>query len=344
MPARNTPQPGHRVFRVLVLGTGQLSIALAATKPNNVEMVVVGRETLDVGDPSVVRRSPVFRGVDAVINTAAFTAVDAAQDSAKQDEVHRVNVGAPEYIARRCASRGLPLIHVSTDYVFGAPVAGRADTAADGVVGRPLRPEDPPCPSSMYGATKLLGEQLLAAACPQASVVRTAWLYTGRALGQRHAGDFVCTMLRLAEQGVCPAVVDDQWGSPTFAPDLARWLWRLTGIKIVSRHRAVGNAFSVGDAAAIYRSATCPAAGVLHAAGEKPASWYLLAREVFAAAGYDPDRVCATTTANYPRPAPRPAWSVLATSRDVVDVPVAGFTDRVRTAVTKTCPRPATLW
>ena len=329
----NTPRSDGDDVRILVLGTGQLSIALEATAPVHVSVSVCGRDLLDVTDDRAVGSSGVFDGVDAVINTTAFTGVDAAEDPANLAAVTAVNGTAPGLLAARCARTRTPLIHVSTDYVFGHPVAGTAGAEITDFVGLPRRSGDPVSPQSVYGRTKRAGELEVLAADGQASVVRTAWLYTGTALGAGHKGDFVCTMKKLADGGVDPSVVDDQWGSPTFAPDLARWLWRLAGTKIRHARTTVACPGSV-----------CPVAGILHAAGEQPASWCQLAREVFAACGADPRRVRPCTTRGYPSPAPRPAWSVLETTAFDGAPVIPGFGDRVRTAVTDFRPRPATLW
>lgn len=143
----------------------------------------------------------------------------------------------------------------------------------------PYEPDAPTGPRTVYGRTKLAGERAVLAADPAAVVVRTAWVYTGT------GSDFVATMLRLQRERDHVDVVDDQVGSPTFAGDLAAGLLELAG------RDAVG--------------------GVLHATNSGQASWFDLARAVFAAVGADPERVRPCGTAQFPRPAPRPAYSVL---------------------------------
>lgn len=324
-------------MRVVVTGArGQLGRSLALTCPPELDGDVVwaDRSLLDVTDPAAVAASPVLAGVDVVLNCAAFTDVDAAEAEPGRTSAEAANATAPGLIARRCADEGARLVHVSTDYVFGDAVlddAAHADAAgsrpvlddavpggvagSDGVAGsgaavpagaRPLLPGDPTSPQTVYGRTKLAGERAALAACPQTTVVRTAWVYSGDTLPEHK--DFVSTMLRLARGGVDPQVVDDQFGSPTFAPDLARALWRIVleggGAAAAAAADVVGVAHAGTD--------TDTARRVLHGVGAGWTSWYLLAREVFAAAGFDPDRVSPVDTAGYPTRAKRPRWSVLA--------------------------------
>ncbi|MCV2488594.1 dTDP-4-dehydrorhamnose reductase [Geodermatophilus sp. YIM 151500] len=153
------------------------------------------------------------------------------------------------------------------------------DYVFDGTASRPYGVDDEPAPRTAYGRTKLAGERAVAAAGGDAVVVRTAWVYA------THGSNFVRTMLRLAAEGPPEVrVVDDQTGSPTWSRDLAHGL---------------------------VRAALAPARGLLHATGTGTTTWFGLARLVFELAGADPQRVVPTTTADFPRPAPRPAWSVL---------------------------------
>jgi dTDP-4-dehydrorhamnose reductase len=149
-----------------------------------------------------------------------------------------------------------------------------------GDASEPYEVDDPTGPRTAYGRTKLAGEREVLAADPTAVVVRTAWVYTGV------GSDFVATMLRLQRERDTVSVVDDQVGSPTYAGDLAGGLLELAGRPDV-------------------------AGGVLHATNAGRATWFDLARAVFAGVGADPERVRPCTTADFPRPAPRPAFSVL---------------------------------
>jgi len=183
----------------------------------------------------------------------------------------------PGLLAAACARHGARIVHVSTDYVFdGAGPSGR--TAPDG--GRAgYEPDDPTGPAGVYGRTKEQGEQRVREAADAHHVVRTAWVYGGT------GANFVRTMARLAGERDTLDVVDDQHGSPTWSADLA------TGLIALGRSDA--------------------APGTLHATGGGVTTWCGFARAVFEELGADPERVHGCTTAQFPRPAPRPAWSVL---------------------------------
>ncbi|MEJ6549433.1 sugar nucleotide-binding protein [Corynebacterium sp. USCH3] len=215
---------------------------------------------------------------DVMINTAAWTDVDGAEDVTNRRTVEAVNTTAPGELARAARRAGARFIHVSTDYVFsgGAPDGGRG-----------WRPDDPVHPANEYGRTKAEGEQAVLAA--GGTVVRTSWVWSGPDAPGR---DFVSVMATLAHNGVDPRVVDDQVGRPTYAADLAGELWAL----------AEGLADPSGTAR--------PALLHLSNSGD-PVSWCGLAREVFRFTGHDPARVTACTTRDWPTPAARPPWSVL---------------------------------
>ncbi|RRO92529.1 NAD(P)-dependent oxidoreductase, partial [Corynebacterium bovis] len=216
----------------------------------------------------------------AVVNLAAWTDVDGAEDPAHAAEVEAVNAVAPGILAAACADAGVPFVHVSTDYVFGG------DTDPATTPRRPWRVDDPPAPLNVYGATKRRGEEAVLA--HGGTVVRTSWVWSGPHAPGR---DFVATMASLAGRGVDPRVVDDQWGRPTFAADLAAGLERL-----------VVHLLDGGDVPG----------GILHHTNSgEPVTWYDLAREVFRRTGHDPRRVTPCPTSGYPTVAPRPAWSVL---------------------------------
>lgn len=271
MPAGSATPP-----TVHVVGAGgQLGRALLAARPAGARVTGHTREGLDVTDPaSVTAALADLAPGDVVINAAAYTDVDGAESD--RERAFAVNADGPAHLAAVTARGRARLIHVSTDYVL-RPEAGRD---------RPFEPgeADPSAgPATVYGASKLAGEQAVRAADPAATIVRTAWVYTG---GPEDA-DFVGTMRRLERSRREISVVDDQRGSPTYVADLARGLWELAGLP---------------DAAA---------GAVLHAAGGGEATWYDLARAVFAGVGADPDRVRPCSTSDFPRPAPRPAYSVL---------------------------------
>ena len=239
---------------------GQLGRALAACAP---EAVALGRAQLDIADPDAV--AAVVRPGDVVLNCAAYTAVDAAETD--RDAAYAGNATGPGILASRCRETGARLVHISTDYVF------------DGAAARPYEPFDATGPTSVYGSSKLAGEQAVLRAHPQATIVRTAWVYTG------DRGDFVATMRRLETEHDTVSVVDDQIGSPTYAPDLAAGLLELVARQVNP--------------------------GIVHAAGAGAVSRFELARAIFAELGTDPNRVRPCTTADFPSPARRPAYSVL---------------------------------
>ncbi|MCX5140217.1 dTDP-4-dehydrorhamnose reductase [Streptomyces sp. NBC_00338] len=194
----------------------------------------------------------------------------------REDAALRVNGTGPAVLAEACREHGAVLIHVSTDYVF----------AGDGI--RPYAEDAPTAPRTAYGRTKLAGERAVLETLPDTGyVVRTAWLYGAG------GASFVRTMIRLEGVKDTLDVVDDQRGQPTWTVDLADRLVRL------------GRAALAG---------TAPA-GVYHGTSGGETTWYGLAREVFRLLGADPARVRPTTSGAYPRPAPRPAYSVLAHER-----------------------------
>src|ERR1700761_984741 len=185
--------------RIVIAGAGgQAGSWLAA------EAIRQGRDVLaltssqwDITDPQ--RAGQIVQAGDVVVNCAAYTAVDAAESD--QARAHAVNAAGPEYLAQACARAGARMVHISTDYVFSGDFGDAAP--------RPYEPGDETRPLSVYGQTKLSGEQAVLAALPQAVVVRTAWVYTGGA-----GKDFVATMRKLAAGDRVIDVVDDQTGSP----------------------------------------------------------------------------------------------------------------------------------
>lgn len=252
-------------MRVLVTGAnGQLGWDTAERfAASGHEVVTAGRRELDIG-----RRDQVMSVVgsvdpDVVVNCAAFTAVDACETEV--DRAYLVNALAVRHVAEAARRFGAHLCHVSTDYVFSGDKA------------EPYHEWDRPDPQSVYGATKLAGEQEVG---EEATVVRTSWLCG------LHGSNMVTTVLRLASEGEPMRFVDDQRGSPSFTTDVAAVIERLC----VDRRP-----------------------GVYHVTNQGQASWFDFAREIMAAAGHDPGQVAPITTAELqpPRPAARPANSVL---------------------------------
>lgn len=256
-------------------GRGQLGhdVVAAAARAGITEVRAPGSAELDITDLAAVCDAVAAASTGArlvVINAAAYTAVDAAQDAGAA-RAQTVNAEGPANLAQACLVHRTHLVQVSTDYVF----------AGDGT--QPHAVDDATLPRSVYGRTKLAGERAVLRSGASAHVVRTAWLYGA------HGGNFVRTMARLAAERDTLRVVDDQHGSPTWTADLADGL------------------------VALAQGAEQVPAGVLHCVNAGATTWFGLARAVFEEIGADPERVQPCTTAEFPRPAPRPANSVLDT-------------------------------
>lgn len=194
-------------MRVLVAGrSGQVATALRERAGRHA-VTALGRPDLDLTDPASLAAALDRVRPDAVVNAAAFTAVDRAETEASA--AFALNADGPATLARLAADRGVPLVHLSTDYVF------------DGTLPRPYREDDPTGPGTVYGRSKLAGEAAVIAAGGPALVVRTAWVYAP------FGHNFVRTMLRLAAERDTLRVVADQHGNPTSALDIADALLRL---------------------------------------------------------------------------------------------------------------------
>ena len=261
-------------------GRGQLGTELARSLAGRPDSLVhaPGSAELDITDDEAVTDAVDSFAVTArdadlrpvVINAAAYTAVDAAEQD--EQRAREINVDGAAALAAAGKACGVPLLHVSTDYVF----AGDAT--------RPYEPEDETDPPSVYGRTKLEGERAVLESGARIWVVRTSGVYGAK------GGNFVKTIARLESQRPELSVVDDQVGAPTWAADLAAGLLELAG-RVASRQG--------------------PDRRVLHCTNGGQASWFEFARAVFAELGADPERVRPCTSEEFPRPAPRPAFSVL---------------------------------
>jgi dTDP-4-dehydrorhamnose reductase len=196
------------VRTLLVTGAaGQLGHRVLASAARRPHLAVVGctRADLDITDPDSVAHAFDRHRPDVVLHAAAWTAVDAAESH--RDEAFAANADGAAHVARAAAARGLPLLHISTDYVF------------DGTSARGYLPGDPPAPLGVYGASKRAGEEAVLAAAPAlARIFRVAWLY------DREGRNFLNTMLRAADAGTSLRVVDDQTGTPTHAGHFAELL------------------------------------------------------------------------------------------------------------------------
>ncbi len=260
--------------KTLVLGAnGQLGRALRAEYGADPAVEFVTHDSVDLaGDLETAVR---WQDYDTVINAAAYTAVDDAETPSGRVDAWAVNVTGVAALARIAAARGLTLVHFSSDYVF------------DGTSESPYREDDQIAPLGVYGQTKAAGDQLVATV-PRHYILRTSWV-----IGDGH--NFVRTMVSLAERGVDPAVVDDQFGRLTFASELARAVRHLT------------------ETDAPY--------GTYNVTGGGPAtSWADIARRVFELSGHDPERVTGVSTDAYfaaasRAVAPRPRNSVLDTRK-----------------------------
>jgi dTDP-4-dehydrorhamnose reductase len=262
-------------MRIAVAGLrGQVATSLIERAGSGVEVVALGRPAFDLEDRSSVLAGLESARPNVVINAAAYTAVDKAE--AEEAIAFRVNGEGAGHVAEAATRLGVPLLHLSTDYVF------------DGKLDRPYREEDPTGPTGAYGRSKLVGEKLVAERCPDSVVLRTAWVYSP------FDANFVRTMLRLNETREEVGVVADQVGNPTSAFDIADAL-----IAIAAKAK--------GDSSPALR-------GVFHMTGSGEASWADFAEAIFreaAARGRRLTRVKRISTADYPTPARRPANSRL---------------------------------
>lgn len=256
-------------MRVLVTGgNGQLGSALLDLLSARAADVALGIDLpdIDITAPDSVREVFAQFAPDVVINCAAWTAVDAAEEH--EADALKVNGEGPRVLAEACKVAGAWLVQISTDYVF----AGDANT--------PYAEDARPDPKTAYGRTKLAGEIAVQDVLPGAHyLVRTAWLYG------LQGNNFVKTMLGLESVRDNVSVVDDQRGQPTYAGDLAKQILLLLDAR--------------------------PPAGTFHATNSGATTWFELTRAIFENIGADPQRVLATDSASFVRPAPRPAYSVL---------------------------------
>lgn len=228
-------------MRILVFGqSGQVASALAKLAP---DAIFLGRDAADLSVAGACRAAIEAHRPDAVINAAAYTQVDQAETDRATAQL--VNAVAPGEMARACADIGIPLVHISTDYVF----SGEGDA--------PWKPTDAPAPCNHYGATKLAGERQVSSSGACFAILRTSWVYSGQ------GSNFVKTMLRLSEARSELSIVDDQIGGPTPADAIAE---AALGIASALRERPERS-------------------GTYHFTGAPDCSWAKFAEEVFHQAG-----------------------------------------------------------
>lgn len=252
-------------FKIVVTGAGgQLGQELARLRLPNVQVIGFDRKALDITEAEQCMQTILREQPNAVIHAAAYTAVDRAESD--PEGARLVNVEGTRNVAQATEAVGARFCYVSTDYVF------------DGQASSPYEENAATGPRTIYGKTKLEGEQAATASCSRVYIVRTAWVYG------RYGNNFVRTMLQLGKQRTELCVVDDQTGSPTYTLDLARLL-----MELVKTERY----------------------GVYHATNDGQCTWYEFAKAIFEEAGIMSLDVLPCTTEQFPRPAPRPAYSVL---------------------------------
>lgn len=259
---------------------GQLGRALQPLLPH---AIFTDRAAVDITNPDAVARFVDTHEITTIINCAAYTAVDQAETD--QEHAFLINQQVPTYLAKTGAS----IIHLSTDYVF------------DGKHNHPYQTTDKTAPQSVYGKSKYAGEQAVLQYASTGLVIRTAWLYAP------WGHNFVNTMLRLGSERSQISVVADQWGSPTYAGDLAQ--------AIVT----------------VYAQLQAEYAGIYHYANRGHSSWFEFAQAIM----HEAERSCQVLpipTTSYPTPAPRPAYSVLDSSKvaEVFGVTIPSWQDGLR--------------
>ena len=267
--------------RIFIAGEhGQVAQALGhAYKLRGDHVVMVGRSNISVTNESDLLSAVMAFNPDLVINAAGYTAVDKAEDD--KEAAFAVNRDGAGFVAAAAKAAEVPVIHLSTDYVF------------DGRKQAPYRETDPTNPLNVYGESKLAGEIAIASSTSNYVILRTSWVCSP--IGH----NFVKTMLRLARDRDEIVVVDDQWGCPTFAADLAA--------VIIS----IGDKLASVDARSRFY-------GIYHASGAGETTWYRFAREIMAqsaAKGGPACRVRAIASREYPTRAKRPAYSCLDCSK-----------------------------
>ena len=263
--------------RILITGgSGQVGHCLKAQLEGCAELSVPDSSALNIADRRSVRQAVETFRPDYIINAAAYTAVDKAESNAER--AFAVNRDGARHLAEAAEAAGAAMLHISTDYVF------------DGAGGAPYDEAAPTAPQNIYGASKLVGEQAVLAACRRAVVMRTSWVFGA------HGQNFVKTMLRLGRERDSLGIVADQYGAPTAATDIAAAL-----ITVVRRHTP---------------EQLAERAGIYHYCGSPYASWFEFAETIFAEAAAQGvlakiPAVKPIATADYPTPAKRPADSRL---------------------------------
>ena len=255
-------------MRILITGcNGQLGNEMQLLEKDNPQHTYFNTDVaeLDITDAAAIEKFVNENEIDGIVNCAAYTAVDKAEDN--QELCRLLNTDAPGYLAAAVGKRGGWMIQISTDYVF------------DGTNHTPYVETESTCPNSVYGSTKLAGEEAAQKACTNTMIIRTAWLYS------TFGNNFVKTMIRLGKEKPELGVIFDQIGTPTYARDLAV---------------AIFSAINQGIIPGIY-----------HFSNEGVISWFDFTKAIHRLAGITTCRVRPLHTAEYPTPAARPHYSVL---------------------------------
>ena len=255
-------------MRILITGcNGQLGNEMQLLEKENPQHSYFNTDVaeLDITDEAAIVKFVEDKEIDGIVNCAAYTAVDKAEDN--QELCRKLNTVAPGYLAAAVEKRGGWMIQISTDYVF------------DGTNHTPYTEDEPTCPNSVYGSTKLEGEQAAQKGCKRTMIIRTAWLYS------TFGNNFVKTMIRLGKEKPELGVIFDQIGTPTYARDLAVAIFAAINQGVVP--------------------------GIYHFSNEGVISWYDFTKAIHRIAGITTCHVRPLHTAEYPTPANRPHYSVL---------------------------------
>ena len=255
-------------MRILITGcNGQLGNEMQLLEKENPQHSYFNTDVaeLDITDEAAIVKFVEDNEIDGIVNCAAYTAVDKAEDN--QELRRKLNTVAPGYLAAAVEKRGGWMIQISTDYVF------------DGTNHTPYTEDEPTCPNSVYGSTKLEGEQAAQKGCKRTMIIRTAWLYS------TFGNNFVKTMIRLGKEKPELGVIFDQIGTPTYARDLAVAIFAAINQGVVP--------------------------GIYHFSNEGVISWYDFTKAIHRIAGITTCHVRPLHTAEYPTPANRPHYSVL---------------------------------
>ena len=301
-------QDGDRLLFTDVTDASEESVAMLHKLAG--EGVDISKCKLDITDPEAIRAVVREERIDAIVNCAAYTNVDAAEDNYELAEL--LNAKAPENLALAMKETGGLLVHISTDYVFGGDPYNT-----------PCREDQTGTPTGVYGLTKLHGEQAIQASGCQYVILRTAWLYS------EFGKNFVRTMLRLTAEKPSLKVVFDQVGTPTYAGDLAE----VIGVILADYECHTGGICQADGACHSERSEeSYPRTGIYHFSNEGVCSWYDFTKAIADLAGHDACDIQPCHSDEFPSKVKRPAYSVLDKSKikETFSVEVPYWVDSLR--------------